>query len=246
LTNLFNHTQTLIEDGWSVKKKQVRDFRGKDLTYDSHNGTDFAVPVGSLVLSAAAGRVVWMCEELNRGGRKIFIDHGHGLMTTYAHLARSLVSVGQEIQQGEPIAWSGYSGLDAVISFPFGIPHVHFNVWFNGTPVDPFAFDGMDSLWIGDHPIAENGSESYAPSEYDVEQVEEGITACMDPVVRAILEKGDTLAERASALLVQQNYYPTRFSTLISPYRDIFERRPRLRLPFLKERFDDVVFRDEV
>ena len=56
--NLFNRTPTPIAEGWSVRKTRVRDFRGGTLTYDSHNGTDFAVPTGTLVVAAAAGRVL--------------------------------------------------------------------------------------------------------------------------------------------------------------------------------------------
>lgn len=246
LTNLFNHTQTPIKSGWSVHKTQVHDFRGARLTYDSHNGTDLAIPVGTQVVSAAKGRVVWMCDELNRGGKKIGIDHGHGLMTTYAHLARSLVSVGQYVAQGESIAWSGYSGLDAVISFPFGIPHVHMNVWCNGLPVDPFAVNGEVPLWNHALPVPENKEYSFRDSEYSEEQVRAGTDACLDSVVRSSIEGKENLWEKAAELLFQQNYYPTRFSEHISPYKDTFERNQRLRLPFRKEDFDGVVFRDEV
>src|SRR5690606_36039641 len=42
ISNLFNHTPTPPEAGWSVRVTQVRDFRGGRSTYDSHNGTDFA------------------------------------------------------------------------------------------------------------------------------------------------------------------------------------------------------------
>ena len=39
--------------------------------------------------------------------------------------------------RGQPVARSGYSGIDAVITFPWGTPHIHFNVWLHGRPVDP-------------------------------------------------------------------------------------------------------------
>lgn len=63
ITNLFNHRQTPIEAGWSVRKTQVEDFRGRDLTYDSHNGTDFSIPVGTTVVSAAPGEVVRIASQ---------------------------------------------------------------------------------------------------------------------------------------------------------------------------------------
>ena len=112
LTNLFNHRQTPVEAGWSVKRTQVEDFRGRALTYDSHNGTDLCIPVGTTVHTAAAGAVVRVLSEFNRGGLKIFIDHGQGLMTCYAHLARALVVEGDVLERAAPIALSGYSGLD--------------------------------------------------------------------------------------------------------------------------------------
>lgn len=82
ISNLFNHEQTPPEDGWSVRITRVRDFRDRALTYDSHNGTDFATPIGTPVVAAAPGRVLRVSRELNRGGLKIFIDHGGGVVTT--------------------------------------------------------------------------------------------------------------------------------------------------------------------
>ena len=49
ITNLYNHRQTPIEEGWSVRRRQLRDFRGRTLTYDSHNGTDFCIPLGTTI-----------------------------------------------------------------------------------------------------------------------------------------------------------------------------------------------------
>ena len=68
LTNLFNHRQTPVEDGWSVRRTQVEDFRGGQLTYDSHNGTDLSVPRGTLAVAPATARVARVYGEFNRGG----------------------------------------------------------------------------------------------------------------------------------------------------------------------------------
>ena len=51
--NLFNYEQSDPALGWSVQKTRVRDFRGGDLSYDSHNGTDFAVAPGTEVCALA-------------------------------------------------------------------------------------------------------------------------------------------------------------------------------------------------
>lgn len=184
ISNLYNHTQTPIEQGWSVRKRQMLDFRGRQLSYDSHNGTDFAIPVGSTVCTAAPGEVVEVRSEFNRGGLKVFVDHGQGLMTCYAHLARSLVKKGDILSRAQPIALSGYSGIDALITYPFGIPHVHFNAWLNGEPTDPFPHGEKISLWKNGNMPAPAGDEDhpFSPSVYDEESIHEALQACKTPM----------------------------------------------------------------
>jgi murein DD-endopeptidase len=249
---LFNHRQTPIELGWSVRKTQALDFRGRDLTYDSHNGTDFAVPVGTKVLAAAEGEVVRIVSEFHRGGLKIFIDHGGGLMTTSAHLARPLVKVGQIVARGEAIALSGYSGLDSLATFPLGTPHVHFNTWLDGEPVDPFPHQGKASLWrAGDAPAAaptgESGSDAaFVPSDYSQADVAQAIAACRTASVREELGRIEPLSARAARTVIEMNYFPTRFPLRSNLYTDVHPRAPRLDLPFPSQDFDGIVFADDV
>lgn len=252
ISNLVNHTQTPIKNGWSVKKTQVRDFRDKRLTYDSHNGTDFAIPVGSTVCTAAAGEVVAIKSEFNRGGLKIFIDHGKGLMTCYAHLARPLVEVGTVVQRGEAIALSGYSGLDALILFPLGIPHIHFNVWLNGEPIDPFPYVDKTSLWKNGAlptPVTAAAAEeasSFQPSVYNETTVAKMIAICKTESVREHLSAISTLKERAAQTIIQMNYYPTRFDERHNVYDKEYLRTPCLDMPFRETDFDGIVFLDEL
>lgn len=252
LTNLFNHRQTPIAAGWSVKRTQVEDFRGRSLTYDSHNGTDLAIPLGTTVRTAAPGVVVRVLSEFNRGGLKVFIDHGRGLMTCYAHLARALVAEGDVLGRGAPIAFSGYSGLDGFSTFPFGVPHVHFNTWLNGEPVDPFAREDTDevSLWRGGRapvpaPFDAPSDENAEPSEYDADAVDACIAACLTPSVRTRLSALEPLSRRAAYAIIERNYYPTRFPHTPNPYTEHHPRQPRLDLPFGADDFDGVVFVDE-
>lgn len=248
ISNLFNHTQTPIAEGWSVKKTQIRDFRGRRLTYNSHNGTDFAIPINSTVCTAGAGVVVAVLSQFNRGGLKVFIDHGDGLMTCYAHLAKSLVKVGDVLQRGEAIAISGYSGLDAAVTFPFGIPHVHFNVWLNGEPIDPFPHNGESSLWnAGSMPdAADNKSDSFSPSVYNKDKLHLAIADCKTASVRQRLLAVEPLELQAAHTIIEMNYYPTRFENRVMVYDQTYPRSPRLDLPFMKEQFDQVVFLDDV
>lgn len=249
LTNLFNHRQTPIELGWSVRQTQVEDFRGRGLTYDSHNGTDLSIPVGTRVLTAAPGEVVLILSEFNRGGLKIFIDHGDGVMTCSAHLARALVKEGQIVSRGQPIALSGYSGLDGLVTFPFGVPHVHFNTWLDGQPVDPFARGTEPSLWrAGALPAPPDGDDAavFSPSSYSRARVADAIAACKTSSTRARLTAIEPLDARAARTIVEMNYYPTRFTKRFDVYTQTHARRPCLDLPFSRDDFDGVVFVDEL
>lgn len=248
ISNLYNHTQTPVEKGWSVRKTQTTDFRGRGLTYDSHNGTDFAIPVGTRVQTAAPGEVVAVMSEFNRGGLKVFIEHGHGLMTTYAHLAKAMVKVGDVVQRGQAIAISGYSGIDGAVTYPLGIPHVHFNVWLNNEPVDPFPFGDHASLWqAGLLPgFAEDSCSGFLPSDFQEDRVMEAISYCKTASVRERLISISCHRQRAFQTIIHKNYYPTRFSKRLNLYAQQHKRQPLLDLPFSPEDFDGLVFLDDL
>jgi murein DD-endopeptidase len=249
LTNLFNHRQTPTANGWSVKRTQVEDFRGLGATYDSHNGTDLCIPVGSLVCAPAAGVVARVWSEFNRGGLKIAIDHGDGLTTSSAHLARSLVKVGQPLRTGEPFAVSGYSGLDGFITFPWGIPHIHFNVWLDGRPVDPFARQRLAEvpIWMGGFPRppkqANGGS---IRSVFSRSAVDKAIAGCLHEPTRQALSSVSDLWERGQCLVAERNYYPTRFADWVEVYAEPHERREMLALPFDPRHIDCAMFADQL
>ncbi|MCB9256740.1 MAG: M23 family metallopeptidase [Chitinophagales bacterium] len=250
ISNLYNHTPTPMEAGWSVKKTQTKDFRGKNLTYNSHNAVDFSIPVGTKVCAAAPGKVIQVQSEFNRGGLKIHIDHGKGLISGYVHLARSFVKLGQVVKRGEVIALSGYSGLDGLSTFPFGIPHVHFNTWLNGKPVEAFAYGEHISLWkAGNLPESHNANateEAFTPSTYDAQKLAEAIQLCKTKRSRDRLLAIKDPYYQAAELLLEMNYYPTRFEKHIHIYPEVFPRIAHLDLPFSSEDFDQVVFLDEV
>ena len=247
VTNLFNHRQTPIEAGWSVRRTQVEDFRGRGLSYDSHNGTDFAIPVRTAVHTAAAGEVVRVVSEFNRGGLKVFVDHGGGLITAYAHLARACVQEGDLVHRGQLIARSGYSGLDGFVTFPFGVPHVHLNVWLNGEPVDPFGHGRHASLWRTEPPTpAADADPAFEPDAWDEAGVTAAIEACRPPQLRARLAATEPLARRAAHTIIERNYYPTRFDARPPLQAVQHPRTRRLDLPFSGADFDSVVFADDL
>ena len=168
-------------------------------------------------------------------------------MTCTAHLARSLVIVGQSVRRGEPFAVSGYSGLDGAVTFPWGTPHIHFNTWLDAEPVDPFPLGAEPSLWRAGElpePIAGVGVEDAEPSIYDPEHVEAAIAACVTERSRRRMRALSKLDLRAAEVIAEMNYYPTRFPTRVSPYAREHGREPTLDLPFSATEFDGVSFVD--
>jgi murein DD-endopeptidase MepM/ murein hydrolase activator NlpD len=105
-----------------------------DGTEAFHKGVDFAGNAGSSVVAVAAGVVTWAGERSGYG-KLIEINHGDGFVTRYAHNARTLVTVGQTVKRGEPVALMGSTGRSTG-------PHVHFEVLRNGRQVNPLSYIG--------------------------------------------------------------------------------------------------------
>jgi murein DD-endopeptidase MepM/ murein hydrolase activator NlpD len=98
-----------------------------------HFGLDIAAKKGTTVNAAADGYVAsagWTQED----GYQVIISHVGGFLTFYKHNQSLLKPVGVFVKRGEPIALLGSSGQTS------SGPHVHFEVWKNGTPVDPRVY----------------------------------------------------------------------------------------------------------
>ncbi len=93
-----------------------------------HNGTDFAVPVGTTILAAGDGVVV-KSRYHPLAGNYIVIKHGREYMTRYLHLSKRQVKVGDKVKMGQRIAKSGNTGRSTG-------PHLHFELIKNGRPVN--------------------------------------------------------------------------------------------------------------
>jgi murein DD-endopeptidase MepM/ murein hydrolase activator NlpD len=99
-----------------------------------HKGVDFASDRGADVLAVASGIVTWAGPREGYGNL-VELNHGNGYVTRYAHGARTLVTVGDEVERGQAVAVVGSSGRSTG-------PHVHFEVLKDGRQIDPMAFVG--------------------------------------------------------------------------------------------------------
>ena len=97
-----------------------------------HEGLDIANEIGTSIYAPAEGTVVYA--DVKPGyGKTIIIDHGYGLETWYAHTSKMTVRSGQKISRGQLIAQIGNTGRSTG-------PHLHYEVRFHGTPVDPLTY----------------------------------------------------------------------------------------------------------
>ncbi|GLZ59322.1 MULTISPECIES: M23 family metallopeptidase [Micromonospora] len=99
-----------------------------------HAGIDLALPSGTPIRAAAAGTVTQAGDASDGYGNSVFVDHGNGYLTHYAHQSRIAVTVGQAVKAGQVIGYEGATG-DATG------PHLHFEVhqgmW---NQIDPAPF----------------------------------------------------------------------------------------------------------
>ena len=102
-----------------------------------HQGVDFPVPVGTPVHAPADGTVSAARDRWGFG-KVVELDHGNGLKTRFAHLSSQQVKVGDKVKAGQVIALSGDTGTLASAG-----PHLHFEVWKNGKPIDPAKLLGL-------------------------------------------------------------------------------------------------------
>ena len=117
--------------GWMTSRfgHRTSPFTGRR---EFHKGVDIANRSGTAVLATADG-VVSFAGKKGHMGTIVVIDHGHGLVTRYAHLGEMAKQPGETVKRGEIIARMGNSGRSTG-------PHLHYEVHLNGVPVNPVKY----------------------------------------------------------------------------------------------------------
>lgn len=115
---------------WPVKGKLTSAFGWREDGF--HHGIDLAGNMGEPIRAAAAGRVLFAGWRPIYG-KTVIIDHGNAFLTLYAHARSLMVQQGERVARGEIIAWMGNSGRSTG-------PHLHFEVYWRGKAVDPWAY----------------------------------------------------------------------------------------------------------
>ncbi len=103
---------------------------------DYHKGIDIGAPTGTPIYAAGAGEVI-QAGYMSGYGYVVFIDHGNGKETRYAHASTLDVQKGQEVTKGEQIAAVGSTGNSTG-------PHLHFELLEGGVQKNP------EKLFLGE------------------------------------------------------------------------------------------------
>lgn len=104
---------------------------------DKHFAVDIVVAKDTPIKATADGTVI-LAEWTTQTGYVIIIDHGNGLISAYKHNASLTKAQGDLVKSGEVIAISGNAG-----ELTTG-PHLHFELWNDGYPIDPTTFIDFD------------------------------------------------------------------------------------------------------
>ena len=120
---------------WPTSSHRINSyFGGRNLwgSYDYHSGLDIHASYGEQI-KAADGGTVTFAGWRGSYGNLVIITHDNGIQTYYAHNSSFLVSAGEKVYQGQPIARAGSTGNSSG-------PHCHFEVRVGGSAVNPLNY----------------------------------------------------------------------------------------------------------
>jgi hypothetical protein len=114
-------TSSSISSGWGKRWGRM------------HEGVDIPSKVGSNIVAASDGIVVYSGSEIGGYGNITVVAHKNGFFTVYAHAKVNYTKEGQRVYRGQVIAQVGMTGRSSG-------PHLHFEIRKNGESIDPQGF----------------------------------------------------------------------------------------------------------
>lgn len=105
-------------------------------TWKEHEGLDFTAPKGTPVYATGDG-VINLAYRSTTYGNVIFLNHGYGYQTRYAHLTKYIVQRGESVKRGQIIGYVGNTGRSEAA-------HLHYEVLYNFKPINPINFFQRD------------------------------------------------------------------------------------------------------
>lgn len=127
---LSNEDLTYLHTTYGLRKHPILGY------WREHKGLDFTAPQGSPVYATGDGNI----EEAHFSdsyGQVVYIDHGFGFETRYAHLIEFIVRKGEKVKRGQIIGYVGNTGLSYST-------HLHYEVLFKGHQINPINFFQRD------------------------------------------------------------------------------------------------------
>jgi murein DD-endopeptidase MepM/ murein hydrolase activator NlpD len=117
---------------WPAPQRRISGWTFHDPANPGHIGLDIGADMWDPIVAAADGVVVFA--EWGGGyGNLVVVEHEGGWLTYYAHFSEIVVDVGQEVRQGELLGGAGTTGYSTG-------PHLHFEIRYQGRPVDPHVY----------------------------------------------------------------------------------------------------------
>lgn len=121
-----------------------------------HKGMDFTAPTGTPIYATGNGRVS-LAQRSATFGKVVFIDHGFGYRTVYAHMSRIATRRGKKVKRGDIIGYVGNTGRSVA-------PHLHYEVHKNGRAINPINYyygDLTPEEFLAVQIAAEKDGQSY-------------------------------------------------------------------------------------
>jgi hypothetical protein len=121
---------------WPLRGAVNSEFGGRQSPWtkgsEFHGGIDIAAERGTAVRAPSAGTVVFAGPQAEYG-MTVIIEHSADIKSIYGHLGKILVRVGQRVERGADIGFSGNTGRSSG-------PHLHYEILVKGQPVNPRAY----------------------------------------------------------------------------------------------------------